>query len=430
MTESRGVFVDKARPAITLLAVLALAACAGGDSRAKDAPSGRESDTSVEGNVTTIRTLSGSVWGATARLEETLSIGVDSGDEPYMLGRVVGVAGTGDRLYVLDSSVPTVRVYDDSGQYLFDIGSEGDGPGEFRRPNALLVAADGRVFVSAFMQDRITEFDADGTAINTYPLNQGTRFVAASTLVLADDGTLYSSGRVGEDRTGMIPRNVDNGAAAEPIFPPGYDYEPRVFEQQLRMGDMTINVTHAVPFSPTMQWALSPKGAMVAGVSSDYSFDIVHRDGTVTRVVREYEPIALSAAERNWHIEQITAQLREGDPEWTWQGPEMAAVKPAYGQLLPDLSGRVWVGRPGPGVENPDCEKQPDTGVWSPPCWADSILYDVFDMEGAFLGSVDVPEGVSLGPRPWIEGDEIVTTIEDELGVIRVKRYRLVIPTK
>jgi hypothetical protein len=52
----------------------------------------------------------------------------------------------------------------------------------------------------------------------------------------------------------------------------------------------------------------------------------------------------------------------------------------------------------------------------------------VFDLEGAFLGSVDAPEGFRISQQSWIEGDEILTAIEDELGVITVKRYRLMVP--
>ena len=76
----------------------------------------------------------------------------------------------------------------------------------------------------------------------------------------------------------------------------------------------------------------------------------------------------------------------------------------------------------------PGCEKDPETGIWEPSCWRDERLYEVFDVEGQFLGTVEVPGGLRLDATSHIRGDEIVTQMEDDLGVITVKRYQLVTP--
>ncbi len=418
---------------------LAAAACGGVADPADDSVAQPwESETTSVGNVTTVRTVAGSVWGGPARLEEELSIGVDQGDEQYMLGNVRGVAGTGELVYVLDASIPAVRIYDDSGRHLRDVGAEGDGPGEFRRPDALLVAGDGRVFVRDSNQGRITIFDAEGGLLDTWPLDQGF-VIGGSAMVLTEDGQVYSPGQVGERpeefsarvltglQMGMVPRGPE-GNAGEPIPRPEFDYEPPRFTREMRQGNSLMVMMRSVPYAPDIPWAFAPSRAMIAGISDDYSFDIHYPGGQVTRVEKVFEPVPLSAAERDWHIEQVTAEMREGNPEWTWDGPQMATVKPAYNQLIADLSGRIWVVRPGSGVQDPDCEKDPETGVWDPPCWSDSNLYEVFDVEGAYLGSVDAPAEFALSQQSWIEDDEIVTRIEDELGVIVVKKYRLVIP--
>lgn len=56
----------------------------------------------TEDNVTTVVNQTGSVWGGTAQLIEEASIGVDAGDEPYLLGDVNGVVAHDGRIYVLD----------------------------------------------------------------------------------------------------------------------------------------------------------------------------------------------------------------------------------------------------------------------------------------------------------------------------------------
>ena len=48
----------------------------------------------TEGNLTTVVNESGSVWGGTATLVEEASIGVETGEDPYMLGLRRG--GRGD----------------------------------------------------------------------------------------------------------------------------------------------------------------------------------------------------------------------------------------------------------------------------------------------------------------------------------------------
>jgi hypothetical protein len=322
---------------------------------------------------------------------------------------------------------------------LIDVGSEGDGPGEFRRPDALLVATDGRIFVRDSNQGRITIFDAAGALLETWPLDQGF-VIGGGAMVLADDGKVYSPGRVGDMpeemsvtsltriQMGMVPRGPD-GRDGEAVPRPEFDYEPPRFTQERREGNNFMVMMRGVPFAADIPWAFSPSGAMIAGVSDDYSFDIIYPGGAVTRVEKAYEPVPIAGAERDWHIEQVTAQMRDGNPEWAWNAPEMAAVKPAFERLVADLSGRIWVIRPGSGVENPDCEKDPETGVWDPPCWSDSNLFDVFDIEGAYLGSVETPEDFELSQQSWVDGSEIVTQIEDDRGVIVVTKYRLVTPT-
>jgi len=148
----------------------------------------------------------------------------------------------------------------------------------------------------------------------------------------------------------------------------------------------------------------------------------------VTRVVKDFDPVTPGVAEAEWHKDQVTAQMRESDPEWTWGDVEMPAAKPAFSDLVPDDSGRVWVERPGVGVEDTACVRDPETMVWEPDCWTDSHFYDVFDLEGRFLGTIETPERLRITVNAYIQGDEIIAQLEDEMGVITIKRYQIVTP--
>jgi len=48
----------------------------------------------------------GSVWGGTATLVEEASIGVETGEAPYLLGTVSALSAHDDRIFLLDGQVP------------------------------------------------------------------------------------------------------------------------------------------------------------------------------------------------------------------------------------------------------------------------------------------------------------------------------------
>ena len=68
------------------------------------------------------------------------------------------------------------------------------------------------------------------------------------------------------------------------------------------------------------------------------------------------------------------------------------------------------------------------------PCWRDSYELGVFDEDGKYLGSVEVPEvfynrrSEVLDPAPFMRGNTVLVAVQDEAGTIMVKRYRLVLP--
>ena len=113
-------------PCLVILAAVLALACGGG-AVTDDESSDWQATTTSEGDRTVVRTTSGSIWGGAARMVEEAVIGVEVGEDPYMLGRVAAVAASTDRIYVLDASLPVVRVYDMAGEHIHDIGAAGDG---------------------------------------------------------------------------------------------------------------------------------------------------------------------------------------------------------------------------------------------------------------------------------------------------------------
>ena len=391
-----------------------------------------------EGNVTTVINESGSVWGGTARLVEEASIGVDVGEEPYMLGSIVAITASNDRIYLLDEKPPKVRVYDLDGAHVLDIGREGQGPGELNRAYSIGIRADGKLLVHAGGNARINVFSPDGELLHDWPL-QGGPFWSSTQMVMMTDGTVYTWLPAGDRDErgirglGMVPLSMD-GELGDPILLP--EGEPtltlgRISGTSSSVG-FSINRDLIVPFSPRTRSGLSPVGAIVSGSGDRYRFEARKFDGSVLVVERIAEPVPVDAEEASWYRRYITAQALDLDPSWSWSGPDIPVTKPYFSAFYADHDGRIWVRRPGPGRRLPDCDEDPYPAIPGriARCWEDSELVDVFGPDGRYLGDIEFPDGALLRPDQafFVRGDMVLLRLEDEAGTIMVKRYRLVLP--
>ena len=86
------------------------------------------------------------------------------GDEENLLGLIQNaVVDEMGNLYLLDTQLVEVLVYDPHGRYLKSLGHEGDGPGELRQPRDLVLLPDGTVGLVQGFPGRIVKVDRQGT---------------------------------------------------------------------------------------------------------------------------------------------------------------------------------------------------------------------------------------------------------------------------
>ncbi len=377
----------------------------------------------TEGDVTNVVNESGSVWGGTAKLVEEASIGVETGDEPYLFGDVVGVGVAADEVFVVDTQVLRVRAYDRDGIHLRDLGEEGDGPGEFRRPTGLAVGSD-RVYVWDPQLGRISVFSVEGPLVETWPTRP--LFTPIPIIATTTGDLLVPSGGA------MVPWGPDGPTGGQEVpFP---DFETRPPRMTLRISESVPGFSAGavlgryVPFWPVPVFSMSATGAMIYGSASGYRFTIEEMDGRRVQIEIRAEPISVQEEEASWHRSRVEEHMRRGDPGWQWDGPEIPATKPAYTEFIPAVSGEVWVARPGLGYESTSCEPSSRTAEVPETCWKKARIIEAFGADGRFLGTIGVPEELRFYPRPFIRDDMVVGVVEDEAGTIMVKRYRLVLP--
>lgn len=73
-------------------------------------------------------------------------------------------------VYVADTGNKRIRVYDQDGTFVRDIGYAGSGLGALDEPSAVAVAPDGRVYVADTWNQRVSVFANDGTPLFTFPV--------------------------------------------------------------------------------------------------------------------------------------------------------------------------------------------------------------------------------------------------------------------
>jgi hypothetical protein len=148
------------------------------------------------------------------------------------------------------------------------------------------------------------------------------------------------------------------------------------------------NEGYLEPFVNELTFALSPHGYLVSGYTSEYAVMRLDRDGNaVSRFVRDFEPVRLNREERAQWQARADFYTRRGGAS---AGAVIPEEKPAFRALEVDDDGRIWVHRYAPAVEHP---RNPDRPADQPPelTWRDKPTFDVFESDGRFLGSVQLP---------------------------------------
>ena len=168
----------------------------------------------------------------------------------------------------------------------------------------------------------------------------------------------------------------------------------------------------AVPFSPTVSWAVHPTGAVLVGISSEYRIE-VRLGNRVRRIERLHEPVPVSRAERDYHREFIERNMRNFQSDWTWEGPPIPEAKPPFTALHPARDGRIWV--------ELSMEPHSESELWL----GERRRYDVFEFDGTYLGAVDAPVDMARHPPPVFGADHVWAVTRDDLRIERVVRYRI-----
>jgi hypothetical protein len=125
----------------------------------------------VKGVKTVSNPATGFAAPATTKLPEAWRLGGDTDNEDEFFGVIsdIDIADNGD-VYLLDSQLNEVKIFNKDGEFVRVIGREGEGPGEFRNPVSMFFTKDGKVAVAQSMPGKIVLLTPDGTPAGDFPL--------------------------------------------------------------------------------------------------------------------------------------------------------------------------------------------------------------------------------------------------------------------
>lgn len=399
-----------------LLAVLALPAC-------QDGPGSAEAGVARDSAGVAITENPGDVWSGPEawRLSTSpmLRIGAVDGEAPYLFGNIEGLVALSDGRVVVADRDRTLRWYGPGGEFLFQRGGEGGGPGEFGRISGLTVAAGDTVVVRDGTAGRMTTLGPDGSLVGTAPTlgvtqSRGPGYrLSDGSLVVVDHG--YT--RRPRDRESLEPglmrrparvlRLSEDGARADTLgaFPGS--------EQLVRQREGRLVVEPPV-FSRSLSFTAGDD-RIYLGPQDPFEINVYSPEGEWLRSIRapdvdiELGPDRIEAF-RSWMLsrlegrppEQKAAMMRPVDAMLEAGLPDRV---PAYSTLLLDPGGHLWVG-----------EYRFELNRHPPDRWV------IFDREGRLVSLVRTPPGFELMA---VAEDRVYGRATDELNVQYVVGYAI-----
>lgn len=334
--------------------------------------------------------------------QPAVDIGEEEGEPHLLFSRIAGATRLDNgRIVVADGGSNQLRFFDADGGYLFAVGREGQGPGEFQYLRALGRCA-GDSLTAFDLNHQMSTFDADGNfhrRVIFRPDGRSPYGVAcgrAGVLVLIGWGAraFAPAERFTQSRSPVLLADREGNLLAE----------LGEYLASERLNDPRGSRPH--PFGRATVLGVASDRVYV-GSSESFTFDVFSLQGNQLGTL-EGPPVDLTV--RPEHMDAYRAQVLatappEAHPAWEREFANMPMVDalPAYSDLLIDPLDLLWVKRfPLPGDS---------TFTWV-----------ILSPDAQHLGTLVMPRDHALRE---VGVDYVLATVKDELDVERVRLYRL-----
>ncbi|MDE2793665.1 MAG: 6-bladed beta-propeller [Gemmatimonadota bacterium] len=321
--------------------------------------------------------VGGSQWGENP--DEELS---DSKNTTVTLG-------PNGQIFVLEFATDRVAVFSGEGEFVRSFGRRGEGPGEFSWPMAMTWDGADRLWVGAGQGGRYHVFDSTGVFQKSVARPVHAAASLQHPLFWENAGSVVEEA-AGEGvvlylRTDTLGHLIDTAAVIRRLErPPALqDLLPLPTWKSFRLVE-----GHYVP---RLRWSRAPDGMIWSAASGELRLAQTTPNGDTLRIIEtSHRSAEFDAADR--------AVIAEGLAEAGISRDDVELVRPLVGAIHVMDDGHILVGI---------IERVGEA----------SSIFDVFDPEGFFLGTVDL--GFSLPDRgvPSFVGDTIIAVTPGDLDL-------------
>lgn len=343
--------------------------------------------------------------------QPSLSIGTLAGSPEYQFFRIAGARRLPDgRIAVVNGGSHEVRFYGADGQFLHAFGTDGDGPGEFRRPRLAGSYGSDSLVIHDLDLRRVSILDVDDGFARSFPVQDAGGYPIPQG-VLADRSIVYGGGAsfssdtgfpTGLHRANSLYASVSEDGRAGILF--GEFPALEMYAQT----DGSSFMARTIPFGRNTV-ATAAGDRLYVGFTDTY--DVLAFDGTgrllkIFRLAESLRPV--TDAHVQAYIEEQVAEDAETDNERrslrelleTLPVPE---TFPAYADLQTDALGNLWAqDYLAPGDDEP--------------------RWTIFSPDGHVLGRTNTPPRTRVLE---IGRDYVLVSYIDELEVEFVRLYAL-----
>ncbi len=352
--------------------------------------------------------------------EPVFTIGSEDGPEEYSLHGVAAALRLRDgNILIANSGTDELRFYDSAGSFLYSVGRDGFGPGEFKRMTGVWLVGDS-LFINDWGQDRLSVFSSTGEYGRTIMLHRDPGSSQTVGVGVFADGTILgrqfvfdrnkpSQSGLRYDKTSVVyGRNSKEGELLNTLGE--FLWRFGLSEVVGRGRDPSTGVAMQsgifadAPFGRNATTVTFGEN-LYHGSSASYEIRVISETGSLRRIIRRPIPNPpVTERDKNEFREYF---VEDGD-DWsrrTVRDLVFPETKPAYGDFLVDELGNIWVAEFSFGHDD-------RAGTWN-----------VFIAEGRWLGTVRIPPG---GRFIHVGVDHLIGRWRTEMDVEQVKMYRLI----
>jgi hypothetical protein len=314
-----------------LFAIFVVSAALWGTGKDQAGPTGWKGTVAVENGIKVVRNPVEPLYGEfTFDLQEELSIGGDpvKVDSYFPRGASLSVDGSGN-LFVTDIGNARVLMYDGPGKFIRSIGRQGQGPGEYSFPSAVLIDSENRPCVLAPRE--LVRFGRDGSFLHKTPIKTflyGACFGPEDTII----GTTQPGPGPGGPKHKLLQIGAD-GNVLRTIA----EYRGEFKEYQVAI------ILHA--YSNRLAFAPLTPGTFVYGFSDEYRLNVADAGGrTVLAMTVNEKPLTISGREKE-ETKKNGVRAWLGTNDNTLRDNDFPEHRPFFVRLFTDDIGRIYVAR-------------------------------------------------------------------------------------